>query len=363
MTAEAFYGPGYDDCDERIPDIGKAQRLLGWDPRTLLPDMLPPIVTDYLQRYGPAIAAEAQSQRIQRVGRGEWGSASRPEGQVSLWAVVPAYDAARHLPGVIDRLVRSAPTHLAGIVVVDDGSSDTTVQEAKRLAARESRLVLVERARNGGYGAAMKDGLAAARAAGATTVACIHADGQYSPEALGRLLSELEARGLDLLQGSRIAPGTALAGGMPLYKFVANAGLNRLENLVLGLGLSDYHSGYLLYGPRVLAAVPFARLSDSFDFDLEVIASARAARAPRRRGAHPHPLRRGALAPAPHRIRLARAARPVALPKGTLWLTISSGKLRRCWWLWLWVAPRGRRDRPGRRPTRRFPSGMPRCAP
>jgi hypothetical protein len=50
-----------------------------------------------------------------------------------------------------------------------------------------------------------------------------------------------------------------------------------LENHTLGLGLSDYHSGYLVYGPRALARIAFRRLSDSFDFDLEVIASARAA--------------------------------------------------------------------------------------
>jgi UDP-apiose/xylose synthase len=60
VTAEAFYGPGYDDCDERVPDIDKAQRLLGWTPRTTLQEMLPGIVEDYRQRYGPAIAAEEQ---------------------------------------------------------------------------------------------------------------------------------------------------------------------------------------------------------------------------------------------------------------------------------------------------------------
>jgi glycosyltransferase involved in cell wall biosynthesis len=196
---------------------------------------------------------------------------------VSLFAVVPAYNAGRHLVGVIERLRRAAPADLTGIVVVDDGSVDDTAQVATRLAASEPRLRLLRRGRNGGYGAAVKDGLAAARTAGASTVACVHADGQYSPEVLDQLRSELEGRGLDLLQGSRIAGGGALAGGMPLYKYVANAGLNRLENLTLGLGLTDYHSGYLLYGPRALASIPFARLSDSFDFDLEVIASARAA--------------------------------------------------------------------------------------
>jgi hypothetical protein len=104
----------------------------------------------------------------------------------------------------------------------------------------------------------------------------VHADGQYSPEALPRLLDTLLRLKLDILQGSRIASGTALSGGMPLYKYAANAILNQLENRTLGLGMSDYHSGYLLYSRRALDTLPFTRLSRSFDFDLEMIASARA---------------------------------------------------------------------------------------
>jgi glycosyltransferase involved in cell wall biosynthesis len=194
---------------------------------------------------------------------------------LSLAAVIPAYNAARHLPQVVPRLLGSAPARLARILIVDDGSTDDTAAVADRLAAADGRITVIRRPRNGGYGAAMKDGLAAA--AGADGVVCVHADGQYSPEALGRLVAEREARGLDLLQGSRIAGGAALAGGMPVYKYLANAGLNVLENVTLGLRLTDYHSGYIVYGPRALARIPFSRLSDSFDFDLEVIASARAA--------------------------------------------------------------------------------------
>jgi UDP-apiose/xylose synthase len=55
VTAEAFYGPGYDDTPERVPDIGKAERLLGWDPRTTLPAMLPEIIADYVARYSPRL--------------------------------------------------------------------------------------------------------------------------------------------------------------------------------------------------------------------------------------------------------------------------------------------------------------------
>jgi glycosyltransferase involved in cell wall biosynthesis len=191
---------------------------------------------------------------------------------LSLVAVVPAYNAARHLPDVLGRLAR-ASDELARIVVVDDGSTDGTAACVRALPPLARPVELVERTRNGGYGAAMKDGLARAR--DADVVACVHADGQYSPEALPSLVAALRARGLDLLQGSRIASGTARSGGMPLYKIAANAALNLLENRTLGLAMTDYHSGYLLYGRRALA-LPFEALSSSFDFDLEVIATARA---------------------------------------------------------------------------------------
>jgi UDP-apiose/xylose synthase len=55
VSADELYGPGYDDSQERIPDIGKAQRLLDWRPGTSLPAMLPGIVADYVTRYAPLL--------------------------------------------------------------------------------------------------------------------------------------------------------------------------------------------------------------------------------------------------------------------------------------------------------------------
>jgi UDP-apiose/xylose synthase len=57
VTAEEVYGPGYDDCDQRLPDIAKAATLLGWRPRTTLAEMLPAIVRDYRVRYQDRVAA------------------------------------------------------------------------------------------------------------------------------------------------------------------------------------------------------------------------------------------------------------------------------------------------------------------
>jgi glycosyltransferase involved in cell wall biosynthesis len=201
-----------------------------------------------------------------------------------LVVVVPAYNAARHLADVVARIGAAALPGLERVVIVDDGSSDETADVARALAVsagggapvRRLDVDVILRPRNGGYGAAMKDGLELARARGADHAASVHADGQYSPEALPELLAALDQRGLDLLQGSRIAGGRALAGGMPRYKYAGNWLLNQLERRVFALPLTDFHSGYLVYGARALRDIAFARLSDSFDFDIEVIASARA---------------------------------------------------------------------------------------
>jgi glycosyltransferase involved in cell wall biosynthesis len=194
---------------------------------------------------------------------------------MSVVVVVPAYNASRFVREVLDRIGSTSLPDLTRIVVVNDGSTDATGAEVARARVR-CPVERIDRGRNGGYGAAMKDGLARARAWDPEIVACIHADGQYSPEVLPDLVADMRARSLDILQGSRVASGTALSGGMPIYKYVANAILNRVENHALGLAMTDYHSGYLLYGRHALRSLPFGGLSDSFDFDLEVIASARA---------------------------------------------------------------------------------------
>jgi glycosyltransferase involved in cell wall biosynthesis len=195
---------------------------------------------------------------------------------MKLVAIVPAYNAARHLPDVIGRIVATRPPDLLRTVIVDDGSSDNTVRVAQDLAKNIQGIDVVVRPRNGGYGAAMKTGLEVARALGADHATSVHADGQYSPEALPALLAALDERRLDLLQGSRIAGGQARTGGMPLYKLAGNWALGKLERRIFGLPMTDFHSGYLVYGQRALAEIPFAQLSDSFDFDIEVIAAARA---------------------------------------------------------------------------------------
>jgi glycosyltransferase involved in cell wall biosynthesis len=195
---------------------------------------------------------------------------------LSVIVVVPAYNAGPYIASVLQRVSATPLPDLERIVVVDDGSTDDTREKVAAIESVRCPIDRVDRRKNGGYGAAMKDGLERAARYDPDVVACVHADGQYSPEVLPRLVAYMRTRALDILQGSRIASGTALSGGMPVYKYLANSMLNIIENRVLELKLTDYHSGYILYGRRSLAAIPYAKLSNGFEFDLEVIACARA---------------------------------------------------------------------------------------
>jgi glycosyltransferase involved in cell wall biosynthesis len=196
------------------------------------------------------------------------------ESTVSI--VIPAYNAADHLPSVIDRFPPRLWRRIVTVWIVNDGSTDDTRAVIQALSRKHETVSPVNLARNQGYGAAVRRGLELCRNDGCDFAACVHADGQYPPESVIDSVETMAARGIDLLQGSRIASGTALSGGMPVYKYVAGRLLTMLENLTFGLRMTDYHSGFLVYSRKALAHLPFDRLSNSFDFDLEAIAAARA---------------------------------------------------------------------------------------
>jgi glycosyltransferase involved in cell wall biosynthesis len=194
-----------------------------------------------------------------------------------LVVFMPAYRAERHLEATVARIPEPLWSRIRSVRIVDDGSDDGTAAAADRCASRWPVVHRHSFPVNRGYGAAVLAGLQHARDdRGARFALCLHADGQYAPESIPALLEAAEA-GLDLVQGSRHRGGTALRGGMPVYKWAAGRALTALENAAFGLRMTDYHSGMLLYGRRVLDGVPFERLSGSFDFDLEVIACSRSA--------------------------------------------------------------------------------------
>ena len=126
----------------------------------------------------------------------------------------------------------------------------------------------------------------------------LHSDGQYSPEKIPELLEPFDQDQADLVQGSRMLGGNAFKA-MPTYKYLSNKALTAVENLGLGMRMAEYHSGYMIYNRRFLEAVAYRKLSDYFDFDLEMIVAAKGPGLPDNGAAHPHHLRPGGLLPQP----------------------------------------------------------------
>jgi glycosyltransferase involved in cell wall biosynthesis len=188
---------------------------------------------------------------------------------------VPAFNAGRTLERTFQRIPRDLPGGELRYAVVDDGSTDDTIEAAERVRSNVPSLVLLRHPRNRGYGGAVKTLFSHALEIHAAITVILHADGQYSPERLPELLAPLMAGKADLVQGSRMLGGGALKGGMPLYKYVANRILTAVENRAFGMRMAEFHSGYMLYSRIALESIPFRRLSDSFDFDLEMLVCAR----------------------------------------------------------------------------------------
>ena len=178
--------------------------------------------------------------------------------------VMPAYNAARTL----EKTVREIPMDLVDdVIVTDDASSDDTVAEAKRLGLR----TLVHD-RNRGYGGNQKTCYQEALRLGADIIIMLHPDYQYTPKLLPSMICLLSDGPFDAVLGSRILGGSALAGGMPRYKYVANRFLTATQNALAGAKLSEYHTGYRAFTREVLEALPLLENSDDFVFDNQMLA-------------------------------------------------------------------------------------------
>jgi glycosyltransferase involved in cell wall biosynthesis len=189
-----------------------------------------------------------------------------------LVIVIPAYRAQDTLPSVLERIPLSIHECVLRILVVEDGGTDIPRSCTPELLKRYPKIEVLLHEHNKGYGAAQKTGYRRALELDADVAALLHADGQYAPEMLPKLCEPLVRGEVDIVLGSRMKNyRTALAGGMPVYKFMANIGLTWIENRVYRLKLSEYHSGYMLYSSRALRTIPFCNLSDTFHFDGEML--------------------------------------------------------------------------------------------
>lgn len=182
--------------------------------------------------------------------------------------VLPAYRAAKTLGEVVGDI---PPGHADRILLVDDASADATVSVATAL-----RLDVIRHKRNLGYGGNQKTCYRQALKMGADVVVMLHPDGQYDPAIIPNLCRVIEDGAADIVLGSRWLGLDPAKAGMPWWKRIGNRFLTASENRVLGLHLSEYHTGYRAYSRRFLEAIPFLENSNDFVFDTQVLIQAAA---------------------------------------------------------------------------------------
>jgi glycosyltransferase involved in cell wall biosynthesis len=178
--------------------------------------------------------------------------------------VLPAYNAAETLIRTLEEIPRE---YRENVILVDDASSDNTVEEAKKAG-----LIVFEHDRNYGYGGNQKTCYREALKMGADIVVMLHPDHQYDATVIPHLIQPLLNHEADAVFGSRMLGGKPLEGGMPYWKYLANVMLTAFANIVFRRYLTEIHSGFRAYTRKYLETIQLDKNSDDFIFDTEIIA-------------------------------------------------------------------------------------------
>lgn len=179
--------------------------------------------------------------------------------------VLPAYNAEKTLEITYNEI----PFDIVDdVILVDDLSSDKTVEEGERLGIKH----IVKHEKNKGYGGNQKSCYNKSLEIDADIVVMLHPDYQYTPKLIHSMCYLIANDVYDVVIGSRILGNGALKGGMPLYKYIANRFLTLSQNILMNQKLSEYHTGYRAFSSKVLKSISYSKNSDDFVFDNQMIA-------------------------------------------------------------------------------------------
>lgn len=190
-----------------------------------------------------------------------------PKKKPKIIVVMPAYNAQKTVKATFDDLPKDL---ISEVILVDDASKDNTVEQAKKLG-----ITVYSHDKNKGYGGNQKTCYSEALKRKPDIIVMVHPDYQYDAKLAGVLCEPIVGGRADIMLGSRIQTrNQVLAGGMPLYKYFANRFLTLIENLAMGLNLSEYHTGFRAFKADVLKKIPYKKFSDDFIFDQQILIAA-----------------------------------------------------------------------------------------
>lgn len=191
--------------------------------------------------------------------------ASRPT-VTRVAVLIPTYNEAANLAGIVARVRESAPT--LDVVVLDDNSPDGTGGIADQLAAVDHRVHVIHRPGKAGLGAAYLAGFAWAMERGYDAVIEMDADGSHQPEHLPDLLAALADA--DVVIGSRWIRGGEVVN-WPLHRKVLSVGANLYTKLLLGMPVNDATAGYRIYRTSALRTLTLSDVaSQGYCFQVDL---------------------------------------------------------------------------------------------
>lgn len=192
---------------------------------------------------------------------------------MKIGILVVAYNAESTIKETISRIPKTFLKSIYQILISDDKSIDSTFNIANELKDNtDLPIKVVTQPLNLGYGGNQKFGYFWAMENNWDIVVLLHADGQYAPEFIEKIIEPIVNENCDVVFGSRmIDKKRALQGGMPVYKWIGNQVLTKIQNLLTNQTFSEWHSGYRAYRISKLRQIPLNKLNNGFRFDTQII--------------------------------------------------------------------------------------------
>lgn len=192
---------------------------------------------------------------------------------MKIGILVVAYNAESTIKETVSRIPKTFIESIHQVLISDDKSIDSTSNVANELKnSAELPIKVVTQPLNLGYGGNQKFGYFWAMENNWDVVVLLHADGQYAPEFIEKIVEPIIEGNFDAVFGSRmIDKKRALQGGMPLYKWIGNQVLTKIQNLLTNQTFSEWHSGYRAYRISKLRQIPLHELNNGFRFDTQII--------------------------------------------------------------------------------------------
>ena len=175
--------------------------------------------------------------------------------RATVAAIIPAYFEEKHVGEVVERTLKQVDN----VLVVDDGSTDATSENARAAGA-----VVIKHERNCGKGETIKTGLRHWLERGFQHVIILDADGQHLPEEIARFIAAAP-NGADLLIGTRMND----VRQMPLVRRIVNRYMSRRISRVCGQDVPDTQCGFRMLTARVIPHVLDG--AERFDYETEVL--------------------------------------------------------------------------------------------